>query len=102
MNHNFVEKVREMKGVLDGIKVVELCEGQQGPYAGVMLGDLGAEVIKIETRVRGDRGRGHTRILGVDLPPLAGGRAYYFEAHNRNKRGITLDLTKEQGRQQER
>ncbi|MFC1963044.1 CaiB/BaiF CoA transferase family protein [Chloroflexota bacterium] len=88
-----------MKGVLDGIKIVEMCIGQQGPYAGVMLGDLGADIIKIEDRVKGDHGRGHKRLFSVVLPELAGHRTYYFEANNRNKRGITLDLKKEKARE---
>jgi len=54
-----------------------------------MLGDLGADVIKIEERVGGDPGRGVARMTGIDL---AAQPNFYFEANNRNKRGITLDL----------
>ena len=52
-----------MNGPLDGVKVVEMSLFQQGPVAGMRLGDLGADVIKIEPR-NGDPGRGFMRIIG--------------------------------------
>jgi len=61
-----------------------------------MLGDLGAEVIKIEERNGGDPGRGMLRMNGVDL---AGRPNFYFEANNRNKKSIALDLKKPEGRE---
>jgi crotonobetainyl-CoA:carnitine CoA-transferase CaiB-like acyl-CoA transferase len=64
----------------------------------MILGDLGADVIKIEHPVRGDGGRGMMRVLGI-LTGAKGGRNYFFETFNRNKRGITLDLTKPEGRE---
>ena len=81
-------------GPLDGVRVVESTMFQQGPVAGVRLGDLGADVIKIEAKT-GDPGRGFMKIIG----PMAGlkGRNYYFEHANRNKRGIVLDLKSKKG-----
>ena len=71
-----------MAGPLDGIKVVEITVFQQGPVAGMRLGDLGAEVIKVEPKT-GDPARGFMRIIGVDTGLK--GRNYYFESNNRNK-----------------
>jgi crotonobetainyl-CoA:carnitine CoA-transferase CaiB-like acyl-CoA transferase len=59
-----------------------------------MLGDLGADVIKIEERIGGDPGRGVARMAGIDLSERPN---FYFEANNRNKRGITLDLKRPEG-----
>jgi crotonobetainyl-CoA:carnitine CoA-transferase CaiB-like acyl-CoA transferase len=78
-----------MAGSLDGVKVVELAQFQQGPVAGMRLGDLGADVIKVEPKT-GDAGRGMMRIVGADTGLK--GRNYYFESCNRNKRSIVLDL----------
>lgn len=85
-------------GALEGIRILDCTIWQQGPVATTMLGDLGADVIKIEDSVRGDPGRGMQRLLGQDTT-LPGGRNLYFEGHNRNKRGITLDIKSEAGRQ---
>jgi len=85
-------------GVLDGIRILDCTIWQQGPVATTMLGDLGADVIKIEDPIRGDPGRGMQRLLGLDTT-LPGGRNLYFEGQNRNKRGITLDMKSEAGRQ---
>jgi crotonobetainyl-CoA:carnitine CoA-transferase CaiB-like acyl-CoA transferase len=81
-------------GPLNGVKVVEITMFQQGPVAGMRLGDLGAEVIKIEAKT-GDPGRGFMKIIGA----MAGlkGRNYYFEHTNRNKRSIVLDLKSKKG-----
>jgi crotonobetainyl-CoA:carnitine CoA-transferase CaiB-like acyl-CoA transferase len=59
-----------------------------------MLGDLGAEVIKVEERVGGDPGRGVLRAQGLDLKDRPN---FYFEANNRNKRSIAVDLKKPAG-----
>jgi crotonobetainyl-CoA:carnitine CoA-transferase CaiB-like acyl-CoA transferase len=89
----FIKEV-VMAGPLDGIRVVEITMFQQGPVAGTKLGDMGAEVIKVEP-LTGDPGRGFMRIIGT----MAGlkGRNYYFEQHNRNKRSIALDLKTKKG-----
>ncbi|HVM81608.1 MAG TPA: CoA transferase, partial [Stellaceae bacterium] len=77
-------------GALAGIKVIDLTRVLGGPYCTQMLGDHGAEVIKIEPP-QGDE----TRTWG---PPFQGDAASYFIGVNRNKRGIALDLSKPQGR----
>jgi crotonobetainyl-CoA:carnitine CoA-transferase CaiB-like acyl-CoA transferase len=81
-------------GPLTGVRVVEITMFQQGPVAGMRLGDLGADVIKIEAKT-GDPGRGFMKIIGA----MAGleGRNYYFEHHNRNKRSIVIDLKHKKG-----
>ncbi|MDP6348137.1 MAG: CoA transferase, partial [Dehalococcoidia bacterium] len=79
---------------LDGIRVVDWSILQQGPVASSMLGDLGAEVIKIEQSGVGDPGRGFANILGLPASAL-GTRNFYFEANNRNKKSLVLDLKKE-------
>jgi len=83
-----------MAGPLDGVKVVEITMFQQGPVAGTKLGDLGADVIKVEPPT-GDPARGFMRIIGTMVGLK--GRNYYFENHNRNKRSIALDLKTEKG-----
>ena len=72
-----------MAGLLDGIRVVELTQFIQGPICGVVLGDLGADVIKVEPKT-GDPARGFMKIVGVDAGLK--GRNYFFENNNRNKR----------------
>jgi len=83
-----------MGGPLYGIKVVEITQFQNGPVCGRILGDLGAEVIKVEPPT-GDPGRGFMTIVGVQLGIQ--GRNFYFEYCNRNKRGIVLDLKQPEG-----
>jgi CoA:oxalate CoA-transferase len=78
-----------MAGPLAGVKVVEVSLFQQGPVAGMRLGDLGADVIKVEPK-DGDPARGIMRIIGAHVGLK--GRNYYFENCNRNKRSIVLDL----------
>jgi formyl-CoA transferase len=81
-----------MNGALKGIRVVDLSRVLAGPYCTMMLGDLGAEVIKIEQPGVGDG----TRQWG---PPFAGGESAYYLAVNRNKRSLTLNLKHEQGKE---
>jgi crotonobetainyl-CoA:carnitine CoA-transferase CaiB-like acyl-CoA transferase len=80
---------------LDGIRVIDWTIWQQGPVATAMLGDLGAEVIKIEERVGGDPGRGILRAAGADTGDRPN---WYFEANNRNKKSMTLDLKQDDAR----
>jgi len=82
---------------LEGIRVLDWTIWQQGPVASSMLGDLGAEVIKIEERIGGDPARGMKRIVDLVDCQLPHGRNFYFEIHNRNKKSITVDLKKEKG-----
>lgn len=78
-------------GLLAGVRVVDLTRVLAGPYCTMMLGDLGADVLKIEIPGRGD----DTRQWG---PPFtATGESAYFISANRNKRSITLDLKSEKG-----
>jgi crotonobetainyl-CoA:carnitine CoA-transferase CaiB-like acyl-CoA transferase len=83
-----------MPGPLDGVKVIEITMFQQGPVAGMRLGDLGADVIKVEPKT-GDPGRGFMKIIGTMVGLK--GRNYYFENNNRNKRSIVLDLKNKKG-----
>ena len=73
------------KGPLAGIRVVDLTRILAGPLCTMMLGDMGADVIKIEPPDKGD----DTRSWG---PPFAGGEAAYFLGVNRNKRSLTLNM----------
>jgi crotonobetainyl-CoA:carnitine CoA-transferase CaiB-like acyl-CoA transferase len=73
-----------MSMVLDGIRVVELAEALAGPYCAMLLGDLGADVIKVERTAGGDQSRGWG-------PPFVGTESAYYLATNRNKRSITLN-----------
>jgi formyl-CoA transferase/CoA:oxalate CoA-transferase len=70
---------------LAGITVIEMTEAMAGPYAAMMLGDLGADVIKIERPGVGDMSRGWG-------PPFLAGESAYYLSTNRNKRSLTLNL----------
>ena len=70
---------------LDGIRVVDLTQYQQGPMATQQLADMGAEVIKVEPRGTGDPGR--------NLGP------FYFQANDRNKKSITVNTKTEKGKE---
>jgi formyl-CoA transferase len=78
-----------MGGALTGIRVVELSTMITGPLAGMMLADLGADVIKVERPEGGDSFRG----FGGDF------KTGNFQGYNRNKRSITLDLRSDGGRE---
>jgi len=86
----------EAEGPLAGIRIVEYGVFHAGPGAGAILGDLGAEVIKIE-EAGGDPERYWTLLGGMDLS-LPNGESFMFEASNRNKRNISLDITTARGR----
>jgi len=87
-----------MTGPLAGIRVIEWAAFHNGPAAGYMLGDLGAEVIKVEPPVTGDPCRGVQSMFDMAMT-LPEGRNVQFETANRNKKSIVLDLTKEKGRE---
>ena len=78
-----------LAGPLAGIRIVDWTIWQQGPVAGAMLGDLGAEVIKIEERERGDGGRA--------MLSFPDGKSPYWEMNNRNKKSVAVDLKKPEG-----
>ncbi len=79
-----------MPNCLDGIRVLELARFQAGPRGGMLLSDLGAEVIKIEPP-GGEETRKH--------PPLVRGQSVYFSVYNRGKKSVCLDLRKAQGKE---
>lgn len=79
------------EGALTGLRVIDLSRVLAGPLCTQTLGDLGAEVIKVERPGEGD----DTRNWG---PPYAGPLSAYFVGVNRNKRSVTLDLSRDEGR----
>src|SRR5437879_434432 len=76
---------------LEGIRVLDFTHALAGPYCTLLLGDLGADVVKVEPP-EGDQ----SRRWG---PPFVNGESSYFLSVNRNKRSIVLDLKNEQGKQ---
>jgi len=76
---------------LEDVSVLELSTMIAGPYAGQLLGDLGADVVKVE---RPDGGE-----LARRLEPTVGGESFYFLTANRNKRSLALDVTTDDGRE---
>ena len=81
-----------MQTPLEGIKVLDLSHALAGPHCSTLLADFGADVYKLETPGTGDI----ARAWGIPLP---GGENSYFVALHRNKRGISLDLKTERGRE---
>jgi formyl-CoA transferase len=77
---------------LDGLRIVDLTRVLSGPYCTMHLGDMGAEVIKLEQPGKGD----DTRAFG---PPFQGDQAAYFLSINRNKRSIALDMKTKAGKE---
>ena len=75
---------------LEGIRVIDLTQALAGPYCTMMLGDLGADVIKVEPPGRGDMSRGWG-------PPFIEGESAYFLSINRNKRGLTVNFKTSEG-----
>ena len=85
-----------MSMALEGIRVVDVSEAGLAPICCRILGDMGAEVIKVERTDGGDQTRGIVKISGnVPVHDIN----YVFEFYNFNKKGITLDLKQEEGRQ---
>jgi crotonobetainyl-CoA:carnitine CoA-transferase CaiB-like acyl-CoA transferase len=78
-----------MSFALDGIRVLELARFQAGPRGGMILSDLGAEVIKVEA-IGGEETRKH--------PPMVRGQSVYFTVYNRGKKSICLDLRTPEGK----
>lgn len=77
--------------LLEGVRVLDLSRVLAGPYCTMILGDLGADIIKVEAPISGD----DTRHWGPPFTP--GGQSAYFLCVNRNKRSLTLNLKSEQG-----
>jgi glutaryl-CoA transferase len=80
-----------MPSPLDGLRVIDLSRALSGPLCAMLLGDLGAEVIKVEEPETGD----DSRHWG---PPFQNGESAYFLSCNRNKRSVTLNLKREEAR----
>jgi formyl-CoA transferase/CoA:oxalate CoA-transferase len=82
----------ETTSALAGIRVVDLTEALAGPICAMLLGDLGADVIKVERPGKGDQARGYG-------PPFVAGESAYFLSLNRNKRSLALDVTTTTGQE---
>ncbi len=80
-----------MAGPLAGLRVLDLTRALAGPFCTMMLGDMGAEVIKVESPDGGDDSRSWA-------PPFIGQESAYFLSCNRNKKSITLNLRTEKGK----
>jgi len=76
---------------LEGVRVIELCNVAAGPFCGMLLADMGADLIKVENPKGGDTLRG--------WPPLSDGYSENFASLNRNKRSVTLDLKQDGDKQ---
>ncbi len=76
--------------ILTGLRVIDMTEALAGPFCTMYLGDLGADVIKVERRITGDQTRGWA-------PPYINGESAYFMSTNRNKRSLTLDVKTPEG-----
>ncbi len=79
-----------MEKPLENIRVLDLSRVLAGPYCTMLMGDMGADVVKVERPGKGDDTRGYG-------PPFLNGESTYFMSANRNKRSITLDIKNEQG-----
>jgi crotonobetainyl-CoA:carnitine CoA-transferase CaiB-like acyl-CoA transferase len=79
-----------MTAALDGIRVVDMTEAMAGPWCGMLLGDFGADVIKVERPGLGDQARGWG-------PPFVESESAYFLSNNRNKRSIAIDFNQAKG-----
>jgi len=80
------------KNPLSGIRIIDLTEAMAGPICGMILGDLGADVIKVERPGKGDQARGYG-------PPFVAGESAYFMSLNRNKRSMTINLASPGGQE---
>src|SRR2546430_15224477 len=83
--------IAAVETILDSVRVVEMTEALAGPYCAMLLGDFGADVIKVERPKTGDQSRGWG-------PPFVGSESAYFLAANRNKRSMELDYDDAAGR----
>src|ERR1700744_3617607 len=87
-----IARLRERRvGALNGIKVLDLTRALSGPFCTMILGDLGAEVIKLEPLHEGDMSRA--------WGPFDDGESVYFLSTNRNKRSVAIDFRTPEGLQ---
>ena len=91
MSENVANTDRTTGGPLAGFTVLDLTRVLSGPYCTMMLGDMGARVIKVEQPGKGDDTRGWG-------PPFQNGESSYFMSVNRNKESVTLDFKHPEGR----
>ena len=84
-----------MNKALDGVRVLDLTHMLSGPYAGMILADLGAETIKVEPLA----GEGTRKLLATDPKNSLGGMGAYFITLNRNKQSVAIDLKSDAGLQ---
>ena len=82
-----------MSDTLQGVRVLDLTRMLSGPYGAMILADMGAEVIKVEPPNEGDP------IRAMGPPFLEGHESAYFLSINRNKKSVTIDLAKDEGRE---
>lgn len=97
MSESRIKQISEDKAMeqpLKGIRVIEFCNVAAGPYCGLLLADMGADVIKVEHPKGGDTLR--------QWPPFTQGDSENFASLNRNKRSVALDLKNEADRAQAR
>ena len=85
-----------MRSILEGMRVISWTVGATGPMAATILGDMGAEVIKVEDPRVGDMARTLNRAHGVNLE-MPAGSSLIWEKNNRNARGIALNLKTPKG-----
>ena len=90
-------EVQKMPGILEGMRIIEFAAMGGGPLAGLVLGDFGAEIIKIENPKGGDPSRVMFQPKERPIPP--GNHSVLYEFSNQQKRGITLNLASEKGRE---
>ena len=81
-----------MEQALQGIKVLDLTRVLAGPYCTMLLGDMGAEIIKVEMPVKGDDSRHYG--------PYINGESAYFMSINRNKKSIAMNLKNERAKEE--
>ena len=89
--HSKGDEILKSEKALGGIKILDFTRVYSGPYCTMLLGDLGAEVIKVEAVGKGDDTR--------SFAPIKEGESGYFMYLNRNKKSLSLDLKAEQGRE---
>lgn len=88
-----------MPSPLSGVSVIDLSRALAGPHAAMMLGDLGADVVKVENPRGGDDSRGWGPPFADPVDPSADRESTYFLSANRNKRSIALDLRDDDDRE---